>query len=292
MCRKAVPAYYKDYGGAMVAAANTGRANMDNSGGLPDIAKVDWKAPFQWLAGGWRDLWKAPLPCLTYGLLLALVSFAISYALVSSDAEFWVLALTCGFVFVAPMIAMGLYEAGRQIELGQKPTLGEMLYVRDAVRLDLAYLGLFLLMIYLLWGRIAQIVYGLSTYQLHRTVDDFVNFALNTPDGNTMLITGTVVGGLMAFLTYCCVVVAAPMLLDRHAGVFAAIATSVRAVAENFWPMLLWAVILGALTLATAATGFLALTIVFPWLGLASWRAYRELVPGPLPSSIAAQAPA
>ena len=30
---------------------------------------------------------------------------------------------------------------------------------------------------------------------------------------------------------------------------------------------------------------FLALTIVFPWLGLASWRAYRELVPGGPPAS-------
>ena len=258
------------------------------SEGLPGIAKVDMGAPFRWLAEGWSYLWKAPGPCLMYGLLVALLSFAIAYALVESDAEFWALALTCGFVFVAPMIAMGLYEAGRQIELGKKPTLGEMLYVRDAVRLDLAYFGLFLLMIYLLWGRIAQIVYGLSTYQLHRTVESFVDFALNTPAGNNMLLTGTVIGGIMAFFTYCGVVVAAPMLLDRHTGVFAAIVTSIRAVGENFWPMVLWAFILAVLTLATAATGFLALAIVFPWLGLASWCAYRELVPGPLPNSGAA----
>jgi uncharacterized membrane protein len=46
--------------------------------------------------------------------------------------------------------------------------------------------------------------------------------------------------------------------------------------------MVLWAVILAVLTLSTAATGFLALVVVFPWLGLASWRAYRELVPDPL----------
>ena len=82
------------------------------SEGLPDIAKVDMKAPFRWLAGGWSYLWKAPGPCLMYGLLVALLSFAIAYALVESDAEFWALALTCGFVFVAPMIAMGLYQRG------------------------------------------------------------------------------------------------------------------------------------------------------------------------------------
>lgn len=252
---------------------------MSSSGGLPEVALVSMKAPFCWLAGGWSDLWKAPGPCLVYGLIMALISFGLCYALVVSDAEFWVLALTVGFVFVAPMLAMGLYEAGRQIERGEKPTLGEMLYVRSAVRVDLAYLGLFLVLIYLLWGRIAQIVYGLSTYQLHRTVEDFVEYAIGTPDGQTMLLTGTLIGGAIAYLTYCAVVIAAPMLLDQKTGVFAAIVTSVRTVADNFWPMTLWAVIIAVLVLISAATGFIAFIVIFPWLGLATWRAYRELVP-------------
>ena len=252
---------------------------MSASGGLPEVALVSMKAPFCWLAGGWSDLWKAPGPCLVYGLIMALISFGLCYALVVSDAEFWVLALTVGFVFVAPMLAMGLYEAGRQIERGEKPTLGEMLYVRSAVRVDLAYLGLFLVLIYLLWGRIAQIVYGLSTYQLHRTVEDFVEYAIGTPDGQTMLLTGTLIGGAIAYLTYCAVVIAAPMLLDQKTGVFAAIVTSVRTVADNFWPMTIWAVIIAVLVLISAATGFIAFIVIFPWLGLATWRAYRELVP-------------
>ena len=252
---------------------------MSSSGGLPEVALVSMKAPFCWLAGGWSDWWKAPGPCLVYGLIMALISFGLCYALVVSDAEFWVLALTVGFVFVAPMLAMGLYEAGRQIERGEKPTLGEMLYVRSAVRVDLAYLGLFLVLIYLLWGRIAQIVYGLSTYQLHRTVEDFVEYAIGTPDGQTMLLTGTLSGGAIAYLTYCAVVIAAPMLLDQKTGVFAAIVTSVRTVADNFWPMTLWAVIIAVLVLISAATGFIAFIVIFPWLGLATWRAYRELVP-------------
>ncbi len=252
--------------------------------GLPDIATVDWKAPFRWLRDGWRDLWQAPGPCLIYGLIVTLLSFGLCYALITADAAFWVLALTVGFVFVAPMLAMGLYEAGRSIERGETPALGQMLFVRSALRQDLAYLGLLLVLIYLFWGRIAQIVYGLSTNRLHRTVEDFVTYAVGTPDGHNMLITGSVIGGAIAYLTYCLVVVSAPMLLDRNANFFAAIATSVRAVAENFWPMTLWAAILGILTLASAATGFLALVVVFPWLGLASWRACRELVPEPAAS--------
>jgi uncharacterized membrane protein len=72
------------------------------------------------------------------------------------------------------------------------------------------------------------------------------------------------------------------MLLDQRTNLFAAIATSVTAVVENFWPMTLWAGIIGILTLISAATGFLGLVVVFPWLGLASWRAYREFVREPV----------
>lgn len=251
-------------------------------GGLPEVSSIDWRAPFRWLGGGWRDLMTAPGPCLAYGLIVSLISVALCYALIANDAAFWVLALTVGFVFVAPMLAMGLYEAGRAIERGETPTLAQMLYVRSAVRPDIAYLGLALVLIYLFWGRIAQIVYGLSTYHLHRTVAEFAAFAVGTPDGQSMLMTGSVVGGAIAYFTYCLVVVSAPMLLDRHTNVFAAIATSVTAMVENFWPMTLWAAIIAVLLLLSAATGFIALIVVFPWLGLASWRAYRELVPDPL----------
>lgn len=248
------------------------------TGGLPGVNRIGLGAPFGWLAGGLGDMGKALGPCLAYGLGMAAVSIALIYGLIRTDAAFWVFALTCGFVFVAPILAMGLYEAGRRIEAGERPTLGQMLFLPQALRQDLAYLGLTLLVIYFIWGQIAQIVYGLSTYQLYDTVEDFVRFALTTADGHKMLTAGTVVGGFIAFLTYCLVVVSAPMLLDSKANVFVASVTSVRAVSENFAPMLLWAVLIVVLLLATAATGFLAMIFIFPWLGLASWRAYRALV--------------
>jgi uncharacterized membrane protein len=251
------------------------------SGRLPDVNTVGVAAPFHWLGGAWSDMRKALFPCLVYGAALALVSFGLVRALYTFNAAFWVLALTCGFVFVAPMLAMGLYEAGRMIGKGERPTLSRMVFVGAAFRLDVAYLGLALLLIYLLWGRIAQLVYGLSTYRLHRTVADFIAFALNTGEGHTMLISGTIVGGIIAFFTFSLAVVSAPMLLDREANVFAATVTSLRAVAKNFLPMLLWAVIIVALVALAAATWFAGFVVIFPLLGLASWRAYRALVAQP-----------
>jgi len=129
-----------------------------------------------------------------------------------------------------------------------------------------------------MWIQAAQIVYGLSTYQLHATLPEFLEFAFRTDDGRRMLVVGGAIGGGIAFVAYTLVVVSAPMLLERRFDVFMAAVTSVRIVLRNPGPMLLWAVMVATLVLMSAATGFLALVVVFPWLGLATWRAYRGLV--------------
>jgi uncharacterized membrane protein len=249
--------------------------------GLPSVRVVSIGAPFRWLAGGLADIARAPGPALGYGLGVALLSFGLCWAIYVTNAAFWTLALSAGFVLVAPMLAMGIYDCSRRLEAGERPRLGRMLLAAAAMRGDIAYLGVALSIIYMVWGQAAQIVYGLSTFELHRTWSDFAAFAIGSGEGHVMLASGGLVGGAIAFLTYCLVVVSAPMLLDRQTSVFAADATSLRAGNASFAPLLLWAAIIALLIAASAATGFLALTVVFPWLGFASWRAYRDLVGEP-----------
>lgn len=251
---------------------------------MAEVNTISLDAPLRWLARSWRDMTAALAPSLIYGAAIALASFAIWRALIVSDLAFWALSLSCGFVFIAPLLAMGLYEAGRRISNGEQPTFAHMIMVRGALRADVFYLGLALLLIYLLWGRIAQIVYGLSTYRLHTSVDEFVAFSTQTSEGLTMLVTGAIVGGVMAFFTFAITVVSAPMLLDQRTNVFEAMFTSIRAVAKNFMPMLLWAALITLALVASAATSWLGLIVVFPWLGLASWRAYSEIVLDPSPA--------
>jgi len=246
---------------------------------LPDVATVTMDAPFQWLRGGWADFQKAPLPLMVYGIVLAAVSAAIAWGLVFSGQFAWVFVLAGGFLLIGPMAAMGLYQAGRMIEAGETPTLGDISLVKGAVRLDLAYLGLALFLIYLLWTRIAQIVYALSTTTLHRSPSEFLTFMFTTSEGQTMALAGTLIGAGVAFLAFAAVVVSAPMLLDRKNDVWIATITSFRAVTRNFAPMVLWALLIAGLTAIGIATAFFGLIIVFPVVGLASWRAYRALVP-------------
>jgi len=258
----------------------------DNAGGtqaepfkLPDVATVGMNAPFEWLKGGWADFQRAPMPCLIYGIALAAVSAMIAWGLVFSGQFAWVFVLAGGFFILGPMVAMGLYEAGRILEAGRTPTLSDMAFVKGAFRLDLAYLGVALFLIYLLWTRIAQVVYALSTNTLHRSPAEFLSFMFTTSEGQTMALTGTVIGAIVAFLAFSVVVVSAPMLLDRKNDVWIATITSFRAVTRNFAPMALWAVLIAALTAIGIATAFFGLIIVFPVIGLASWRAYRAVVP-------------
>ena len=96
-----------------------------------------------------------------------------------------------------------------------------------------------------------------------------------------MVLAGSVVGGALAYITFVLVIVSAPMLLDPDNDIFSATVTSVRAVLANPGPTLLWAGILAVLLLATAASGLVLMVVVFPWLGLASWHAYRALVRTP-----------
>nr|WP_070960046.1 DUF2189 domain-containing protein [Hyphomonas sp. Mor2] len=252
----------------------------DQTFSLPAIARISVGAPFKWLAGAWQDYLSAPLPFLIYGIILSAVSAMIAWALVFSGAFAWVFVLAGGFFLVAPILAMGLYEGGRMLEQGQTPGLTDIILVREAVRLDLAYLGLALFLIYLFWTRLAQIVYALSTPFMHKTPSDFLAFLFTTQDGLNMALTGTLVGGAIAFLAFSLVVISAPMLLSAKTDVFIATITSFRCVTTNFLPMLIWALLIVALTTIGIATAFFGLILVYPLIGLASWRAYRELVPG------------
>lgn len=247
--------------------------------GLPDVNTVGLGAPFGWLAGGWTDFTKAVGPCLVYGALLVAASLGLTAALYHAGAIRVLFVVAAGFMLVAPILAMGLYQTGRMLERGERPGVGDILFVRSALRQDLFILGFALFLVYSVWVEMAHLVYGLSTHKFHKTLPDFVHFMLADPEGHNMVMTGTMIGGVIAFLAFSLIVVSAPMLLNTQANVFVATITSLRTVARNFLPMLVWAVLIVVLTVLGIVTGFLGLVVTFPVIGLASWRAYRDLVP-------------
>ncbi|MEM9377195.1 MAG: DUF2189 domain-containing protein [Pseudomonadota bacterium] len=248
---------------------------------LPHVNRVHFSAPFAWLLVGWRDMKRAPALFAAYGFALAMISVTITAILYLTGQFTWVLVLVGGFMIIAPVIATGIYRAAYILETGGHPKLRDLLSTVGEVRSDQIMLGVALFFLFGLWVEVAYLVYGLSTSAVHRSMLDFLAFMLTTSEGLQMALVGTMIGGVIAFIAYAIVVVSAPMLLFKDSDFFIASITSVRAVFLNCPAMILWALLIVIMTMIGIATGFLGLVIVFPWIGLSSWHAYRSLVAPP-----------
>jgi len=82
----------------------------------------------------------------------------------------------------------------------------------------------------------------------------------------------------MAVTIFVVSVISVPMIMDRGTEPAAAIFTSVKVVVINIFPMLLWAVLLVALTLIGFLTQLWGMILIIPLLGHATWHAYKDTV--------------
>ena len=226
---------------------------------------LDAGAPWRWLRAGWRDLRQAPGLSLIFGGVIVVISVLIAL-LAWKLGRFALLAtLLSGFVFIAPLICVGLYCVSRALERGRAPKLADSFIRARRVLGQAAVFALGQGVIILLWSRAGMVITALSP----------------VVEGDTLalveyLAIGTVVGGIFALLTFAVAVVSLPLIADRDVDMVTAGISSVNAVLRNKWVMLLWAAIIVVLTVIGFATAFIGLGIVMPWLAYASWHAYRE----------------
>jgi len=68
------------------------------------------------------------------------------------------------------------------------------------------------------------------------------------------------------------------MLIDRRCDLITALMTSINAVAENPLPLACWGLVIMTLVGFGFATALVGLILVLPWLGHASFHAYKQLV--------------
>jgi uncharacterized membrane protein len=243
------------------------------------IRKVDLDRPWVWLAAGWRDLRRAPQVSLTYGVIFAVAGYAITLGLWLAGLTYLVLPMVCGFIIVGPLLAVGLYEVSRRLDAGEPAGLGTALLAWSRNASQIGLMGIVLMLLLFAWIRIAALLfmlfYGLAPPSLETLVAD----TFLSPEGLPFLITGTIVGAVLAGLAYAISVVAVPLLLDRpDANVITAIATSFVAVKENPATLGFWAVLIAGFAGAGLVTLYLGLIVTLPLIGHATWHAYRDLV--------------
>ena len=85
-------------------------------------------------------------------------------------------------------------------------------------------------------------------------------------------------GGVLAAIVFALSVVTIPMIVDRHVDASTAMRMSLRVTIRDLPAMIVWAVVIAALVLVGFATSLIGMIFIFPLLGHATWRAYRELV--------------
>lgn len=235
-------------------------------------------ACFAWLSAGWRDLWMQPAPSLAYGIVVFLVSAVLVWTLFAFGWDYILFPALAGFMIVGPVAAVGLYEKSRILEAGGRPGLGAMLFVSPRAGAQVLFTGVLLCLLMLLWMRAAVIIYALFFgVRPFPGLDHITQLILTTPMGLAMLVVGTVIGGLFAAFGFAISVFSVPMLLDKPVDALTAMATSMAMVWNNIRPMIVWGFVVLLLFALSVATGFLALVVIFPWLGHATWHAYKAM---------------
>ncbi len=243
---------------------------------FPGVRRVGFGAPLDWLGRGWKDLWRQPGASLFYGVAVA-VTGAVILGVTASLPYLFAAAIT-GFLLVAPMLAAGLYELSRRYLADEPVTVHDSMKAWKRNPSCMIGFGLLSILAGTLWQVISATILAVFYQGPPLAPQAMMIQVLINPQHYLMFFVYMGAGGVLAAVVFACSVVSMPMLIDRRCDLISALSTSVNAVAENPLPLAAWAAIIMLLTGLGFATALVGLVIIMPWLGHASFHAYRDLV--------------
>ncbi|MBX9635390.1 MAG: DUF2189 domain-containing protein [Magnetospirillum sp.] len=243
------------------------------------IRTITLEHPWRWLSSGWLDMCSEPGVSYIYGALFAVIGFLLLIGLESANVGFLILPLAFGFALIGPAVAVGLYEVSRRLDRGLPITLSDALGALRRNPSQIALVGLFLLVAFVAWVRLAILEFMLFFGSAPPSVDHLVDALFLSPMAVPFLMVGAATGAVLATVTFAMTAIAIPMLVDRQdCDAMTAMLTSMDAVRRNWRPMALWAFLIAFFTAMGLAMFFVGLVVTLPLIGHASWHAYRDLV--------------
>lgn len=227
---------------------------------------------------GWDDFRAAPAFGLFFALVYVLGGLGLWFGLGAAGQPVWFIPIAAGFPLFAPFAAVGLYEVSRRREAGEPLTWAPVLSaLKGKGDGQLALMAVMVLIVFGFWIILARGIFALF---MARSGIGFESIALLwSAGGVSMLLLGSIVGGIIALFLFSVTVMSLPMLLDREVDFVTAMITSVETVRINPKVMLTWAGVIAALMVAAMVPAFLGLLIVLPVLGHATWHLYRKAIP-------------
>lgn len=243
------------------------------------VARVPNDRPWAWVSAGWADLRAAPHIGFFYGFGVVAASWLLVLLLVQVGAAWAVLPAVAGFFLVGPILGAGLYETSRRREAGLPVSLGTALAAYKGRAPQLALMGAALLLINLVWVRIAGLLFAVFFgLGFSPPIETLPVAMLRSDQLLPFLIVGTGFGFVLATAAFAVSAISIPMILDRDISAIEAIVVSIRATFDNWRAMAFWAALIVVFTGMALVPFFLGLALVLPLVGHATWHAYRDLV--------------
>lgn len=233
----------------------------------------------RWLKLGWMDMAHAPAASMFYGSIMAL-SVLLVYASFK-DQPIMMFQVATFFVMLSPFLATGLYSISRQLHDGEKPLLVKSMFSWRENLTEFALFALALGIIIAIWSRVVPLIAAVvkSNSLLIINPEAGVLGFLAAEAGQTFMLYFFVTGGAVSAVVFALSVVTIPLLLrDRNIGVIQAMILSFKVVMENKAVMALWALVIGSLITIGIVTFGLAMLVVMPLLGYASWHAFNDII--------------
>lgn len=246
---------------------------------LPEVGAVSVADIPVVLAAGWRDFLRAPAFGLFFSAIYVLGGIVMYLVFSAAGEEWWLMPVIVGFPILAPFAAVGLYEVSRRLERGEpldwRGVLGVVFAQKDR---QIPSMAMVVLLMFMFWVFVAHTIFALFMGLSALTNVTSSLAVILEGNGPVMLVVGTIIGAGFSAALFSMTVAGLPLLLDREVDFVTAIILSVRAVIENFWPMVLWGLVIAGLLFLAMLPMFLGLFIVLPVLGHATWHMYRRLL--------------
>ncbi len=239
---------------------------------LPFVAPCRILTPFaalRWVRLGFRDYRRALPQSLAYGALIAVASVLVSVFALRFGSHLFLLTMLGGFVFIAPLVCIGLYAISAQLERGTRPSF--FIAVREAVHRHIGnelVFTLILTVVFLVWARAGAVMSVFLPTRAHPDPIELVRY----------FAIGSAVGAVFAGVTFSASAFSLPMIVHRRVDTVTAVVTSVNAVLRNKVPMLVWLALIVLGVALGVATAFVGLAVIVPVIGYAAWHGYLETI--------------
>jgi len=232
-------------------------------------------SPITWLAKGWADMRATYFVGTFYGLVFVLFGYSLS----SVYANYWkaTMGLTAGFFLLGPLVCTGLYDLSRQLQNGETTSLLSSMKAWLRNWKSIVFFAVILTFLMIVWARVSIVVFALFADQEYPHLQSLFSQIASAKNLEFLMVWAGV-GSVFASFAFAISVVSVPMLIDRPTDTLTAVFTSANALWNNSLVCMVWGACIVVL-IGLALVFFKPLLILTaPWVGHATWHAYRALV--------------